>query len=54
MTREEYWELAPKYNHKEAQREKRIQAAIDAIPMRINRAGKYYKALLKEIRELQE
>lgn len=27
----------------------RIDAAIDAIPPRVNRAGKYYRKLIKEI-----
>jgi hypothetical protein len=47
MTREQYHALAPTYNRHEARR----QALIDAIPMRVNRAGRYYRKLIKLIYE---
>ena len=47
MTKETYWKLAPTYDRHEARR----QALIDAIPSRVNRAGRYYRKLIKEIYE---
>jgi len=43
MTCEEYNRLAPRYN--------RTDIIIDAIPQNINRAGKHYKKLVKQIYE---
>jgi hypothetical protein len=43
MTKEEYWRLAPTYDRHEARR----QVLIDAIPGRVNRAGRYYRKLIK-------
>jgi len=45
MTREQYHALAPTYNRHEARR----QALIDAIPLRVNRAGRHYQKLIKQI-----
>jgi esterase/lipase len=47
MTRSEYHTLAPTYDRHEARR----QALVDAIPSRVNRAGRYYRKLIKEIYE---
>ena len=43
MTREQYHLLAPRFN--------RHDREIAAIPQNINRAGKHYKRLIKEIYE---
>jgi hypothetical protein len=43
MTKQEYWRLAPTYD--------RHEVLIDAIPGRVNRAGRYYRKLIKEIYE---
>jgi len=43
MTSEEYNYLAPRYN--------RHDKEIDAIPQNINRAGKLYKKLIRNIYE---
>jgi hypothetical protein len=48
MTKSEYHALAPTYDRHEARR----QALIDAIPSRVNRAGKHYRKLLREINNL--
>jgi hypothetical protein len=45
MTRDQYHALAPTYDRHEARR----QALIEAIPMNVNRAGRYYRKLIKEI-----
>jgi hypothetical protein len=47
MTRDQYHNLAPTYDRHEARR----QTLIDAIPGRVNRAGRYYRRLIKEIYE---
>jgi hypothetical protein len=47
MTKEDYWKLAPTFDRHEARR----QALVDAIPMNVNRAGRYYRKLIKEIYE---
>jgi hypothetical protein len=47
MTRKQYHQLAPTYDRYEARR----QALIDAIPLNVNRAGRYYRKLIKEIYE---
>jgi hypothetical protein len=41
MTKETYWKLAPTYD--------RHEVLIDAIPMRVNRAGAHYRRLIREI-----
>jgi hypothetical protein len=41
MTAEEYNHLAPRYNRHDLQ--------IAAIPQNINRAGKHYRKLIKQI-----
>jgi len=45
MTREQYHALAPTFDRHAVRR----QALIDAIPSKVNRAGKHYRRLLKEI-----
>ena len=45
MTKQDYHKLAPTYDRHEARR----QALVDAIPSRVNRAGRYYRKLIKEI-----
>ena len=47
MTSEEYNRLAPIYNGKKVA----IDKLIAQIPLNINRAGKHYKRLLKEIEQ---
>ncbi len=41
MTKEEYWALAPTFDRRDR--------LVAQIPLNINRAGKHYKKLLKEI-----
>lgn len=47
MTRSEYHRLAPTFNR----RQLLIDQAIDRIPQNVNRAGRHYKKLLKQIHE---
>ena len=45
MTRDQYHTLAPTYDRHEARR----QALIDAIPLNVNRNGRLFRKLIKEI-----
>jgi hypothetical protein len=47
MTRKQYHALAPTLDRHAVRR----QALIDAIPLNVNRAGRYYRKLIKEIYE---
>jgi hypothetical protein len=45
MTAEEYYQAVSTYD------QRKLQAQIDAIPLNINRAGRLYRKLLKQIHE---
>lgn len=45
MTKETYWKLAPTFDRHKARR----QALIDAIPLNVNRNGRLFRKLIKEI-----
>lgn len=49
MTRQQYHNLAPRYNRNQVI----IDNLIAQIPWNVNRAGKTYKKKLKEIHESQ-
>ncbi len=49
MTKEDYHRLAPLYNRNQVV----IDNLIAQIPLNINRAGKHYRKLVKQIYETQ-
>lgn len=49
MTREQYHLLAPTFNLRQQQ----IEQAIARIPLNVNRAGKHYQKLVREIKYMK-